>query len=505
MNGQGLVTVGRTLRGAGDIRVTPNRPPLIGLVPARGGSKGIKGKNLQPVCGQPLVVHAIRLCLGVCDRVIVSTDDPAIAAIAGFAGAEVVGRPDELASDIATVDEVCEWLQTIIDVEARLLVVQPTVPQVRPSDLHALIEQFDGDAWVCGVESAHILWQGGIPVTGRANRQEPLTWPIREIGVRIYAPGHWGNHPDWVFPFRGPVVDIDTPADLAAVRSDMERRTVCFRTIGNREKGSGHLHRCLALAERLQHHQVGFIPVQSDGLVEALVRKHGWPVWSQPGGADLIINDVLDTSPQQMARLVGVAPVVALEDLGDGADLASFVVNDLYGWTDGPKLAIVRPEFLAVPDSEFRGGRVLVTFGGTDPAGLTERIAPLLGGTDMRVVAPPGRDGVWRNLAEDMAWCDLVVTSGGRTVWEATAARRPCVTILQNAREATHRHLSLGAGVVNLGLAGLVSVETSAGTVRRLAASPVTLSDLSSRMVGVVDGRGADRIVAECERIMGGL
>ena len=79
------------------------------------------------------------------------------------------------------------------------------------------------------------------------------------------------------------------------------------------------------------------------------------------------------------------------------------------------------------------------------------------------------------------------------------------MTILQNAREATHRHLSLGAGVVNLGLAGLVSDETIAGTVRRLAASPVTLSDLSSRMVGVVDGRGADRIVLECERIMGGL
>jgi spore coat polysaccharide biosynthesis predicted glycosyltransferase SpsG len=176
----------------------------------------------------------------------------------------------------------------------------------------------------------------------------------------------------------------------------------------------------------------------------------------------------------------------------------------MYGeW--GGRWAIVRPEFLAIPESEYAGGRVLVSFGGTDPAGLTERIVPLLVGLEVRVVAPPGRDGVWRNLAEDMAWADLIVTSGGRTVWEATAARRPCVTVLQNARESTHRHLSLGAGVVNLGLAGLVDDETVGRTVTRLASSPATLRDLASRMVGVVDGRGADRIVAECEGIMGGL
>jgi spore coat polysaccharide biosynthesis predicted glycosyltransferase SpsG len=179
-------------------------------------------------------------------------------------------------------------------------------------------------------------------------------------------------------------------------------------------------------------------------------------------------------------------------------------VNDMYGeW--GGRWAIVRPEFLAIPESEYAGGRVLVSFGGTDPAGLTERIVPLLDGLEVRVVQPPGRDGVWRNLAEDMAWADLIVTSGGRTVWEATAARRPCVTVLQNARESTHRHLSLGAGVVNLGLAGLVDDEIVGRTVQRLASSPATLTDLASRMVGVVDGRGADRIVAECERIIGGL
>ncbi len=494
---------------AASLLVKPSKIPLVALVPARGGSKGIRGKNLQPVAGQPLVVHAIRLCQTVTPRVIVSTDDAAIAAIARFNGAEVVGRPDELADDRATVDDVCRWLATVVPqcAQSRLLVVQPTVPQVKPYDLQRMVDEFTGDAWVAGVREQHILWSsaGMSCFTTRQNRQIPSDWPIREIGVRLYAPGCWGDYPERVWQFRGPVVDIDTPADLEAVRSDMERGTIVFRVVGNHQFGSGHLHRCLALAERLQHHQIGFVPVQSDGLAEALIRKHGWTVWSDVGGADLIVNDCLDTSVKQMAGLLAKAPVLALEDLGEGADLASRTINDMYGWESGSRWAVVRPEFLAVPDSSFEGGKVLVTFGGTDPAGLTERVSKLLSGLEVRVVEPPGRDGVWRNLAEDMAWADVVVTSGGRTVWEAMAARRPVVALLQNAREASHTHLTLGVGVVNLGLGTLATDEQIRDTVTRLASSPLLLADLASRMKGVVDGRGAARIVSECEQLMGGL
>ncbi len=538
MVGAACFPVGEPMKGsAASLSVKPSRVPLVAFVPARGGSKGIRGKNLQPVAGQPLVVHAIHLCQTVTPRVIVSTDDAAIAAVARFNGAEVVGRPDELADDHATVDDVCRWLATVVPqcAQSRLLVVQPTVPQVKPYDLLRMVDEFTGDAWVAGVEEPHIHWRDELtPITGRGNRQDRLTWPHREIGVRLYAPDHWGDHPQRMFPFRGPVVDIDTPADLEAVRSDMERGTIVFRVVGNHRLGSGHLHRCLALAERLQHHQIGFVPVQSDGLAEALIRKHGWTVWSDVGGADLIVNDCLDTSVKQMAGLLAKAPVVALEDLGEGADLASRTINDMYGWESGSRWVVMRPEFLAVPDSAFEGGKVLVTFGGTDPAGLTERVKNLLsqtsvawgssplwtdkyaakaadflggpqGGLEVRVVEPPGRDGTWRNLAEDMAWADVVVTSGGRTVWEAMAARRPIVALLQNVRETTHTHLTLGVGVVNLGLGTLVNDEQIRDTVTRLASSPLLLADLASRMKGVVDGRGAARIVLECEQLIGGL
>ncbi|RPI79170.1 MAG: acylneuraminate cytidylyltransferase family protein [Desulfobacteraceae bacterium] len=79
-----------------------NRIKSIGIIPARGGSKGIKKKNLALLKGKPLIEYAIRAGLKctALDRVIVSTDDPEIADIARNLGAEVpFMRPEALAQD----------------------------------------------------------------------------------------------------------------------------------------------------------------------------------------------------------------------------------------------------------------------------------------------------------------------------------------------------------------------------------------------------------------------
>lgn len=81
---------------------------VIGFIFARGGSKGIPGKNIKPLAGKPLIAYAIetaRAC-PLLETVIVSTDDPAIAAVACEHGAEVpFFRPAELAADNSP-----EWL-----------------------------------------------------------------------------------------------------------------------------------------------------------------------------------------------------------------------------------------------------------------------------------------------------------------------------------------------------------------------------------------------------------
>lgn len=86
-----------------------NSRTAVGIIPARGGSKGLPGKNIRPMCGKPLIVWTIEKALKSrhLDLVLVSTDSPEIAAIAREHGAEVPFlRPNELATDTATSYDV---------------------------------------------------------------------------------------------------------------------------------------------------------------------------------------------------------------------------------------------------------------------------------------------------------------------------------------------------------------------------------------------------------------
>lgn len=79
------------------------------IIPARGGSKRLPRKNIQPVAGQPALNYPIMSARrsGCFERIIVSTEDPEIADVAHAAGAEVLKRPESLAKDTSTVAEVC--------------------------------------------------------------------------------------------------------------------------------------------------------------------------------------------------------------------------------------------------------------------------------------------------------------------------------------------------------------------------------------------------------------
>lgn len=80
---------------------------------ARGGSKGVKNKNIYPVAGKPLIAHSIASALASrsVGRVVVSTDDSQIAAAAREHGAEVLDRPAAFAGD--TTPEIVAWRHAI--------------------------------------------------------------------------------------------------------------------------------------------------------------------------------------------------------------------------------------------------------------------------------------------------------------------------------------------------------------------------------------------------------
>jgi len=107
---------------------------VLALIPARGGSKGIPRKNLQLLAGAPLVVHAIRAACAArsVTRIVLSTDDEEIAAVGRAAGAELLRRPAELASDAAptipVLQHALEALQQDGTRFAAIVLLEPTSP-----------------------------------------------------------------------------------------------------------------------------------------------------------------------------------------------------------------------------------------------------------------------------------------------------------------------------------------------------------------------------------------
>ena len=122
----------------------------VGFIFARGGSKGLPGKNIRPLAGKPLIAHAIeaaRAARGI-GRVVVSTDDAEIAAKAREWGAEIpFMRPPELAGDDSP--EWLAWrhaLEAVDGAAARPLEmfvsIPPTSPLRQAGDIDACVERF---------------------------------------------------------------------------------------------------------------------------------------------------------------------------------------------------------------------------------------------------------------------------------------------------------------------------------------------------------------------------
>lgn len=131
------------------------RPYVLGAIFARGGSKGIPGKNIKNLAGKPLISYAIEIGRQIpsIDRVIVSTDDDEIAGVARKHGAEVpFMRPKHLASDSSP--EILSWKHAIRAIEEQtgrkvdiLVSIPATSPLRAVEDVNRCLEKlFQSDA-----------------------------------------------------------------------------------------------------------------------------------------------------------------------------------------------------------------------------------------------------------------------------------------------------------------------------------------------------------------------
>lgn len=120
---------------------------VIAIVPARGGSKGIKNKNIVDIAGKPLIAYSLNAAQEskYIDAIVVSTDSAQIADVAEKYGASVPYlRPDKLATDTAkTIDVIVELLNTLSnrgDIYDILVLLQPTSPLRTAEDIDRALE-----------------------------------------------------------------------------------------------------------------------------------------------------------------------------------------------------------------------------------------------------------------------------------------------------------------------------------------------------------------------------
>ena len=140
----------------------------VAIIPARGGSKGLPGKNVRALCGKPLIAWSIEQALACpeIDAVVVSTDSEAIAAVAEAHGARVPFlRPAELATDdatsIAVIRHALDQLEGLGESYEYVVLLEPTSPLRDVADIrgslallstHASAQSVVG---VAAVEAAH--------------------------------------------------------------------------------------------------------------------------------------------------------------------------------------------------------------------------------------------------------------------------------------------------------------------------------------------------------------
>ena len=203
---------------------------VLGLIPARGGSKGIPRKNLAPVGGKPLLAWTVEAARAASEltRTVVSTDDDEIAAAAGI---EVLRRPAELAADetpmAAVVGHAIDELAPDV-----VVLLQPTSPLRRGEHIDEAVRQLlesGADAVVSVVEVPHVYRPESLMdvVDGRAvsrgavetRHEKPLVYARNGPAVlvlradKLHDDLYDGDCRAYVMDERDSL-DVDTPFDL---------------------------------------------------------------------------------------------------------------------------------------------------------------------------------------------------------------------------------------------------------------------------------------------------
>jgi UDP-2,4-diacetamido-2,4,6-trideoxy-beta-L-altropyranose hydrolase len=340
----------------------------------------------------------------------------------------------------------------------------------------------------------------------------------------------------------------------------MKRGILLVRADATITSGTGHVMRCLALAQAWQHAggDVIFAMAQSTPALGGRLRSEQVQIVAikaVPGSpedllqtidaavfhdAEWLVVDGYHFNAHYVSQLQNIRPLLALDDNGEIESYSSeLVLNqnvharaEMYAKRAprtrlllGPRYTLLRNEFTAyrnwarkVPE---RGTRVLVTMGGSDPKDLTPRILAALvdlsindlqiravvggsaenrSGVAETVERLPGRVEVMsnvENMAELMAWADLAIAGAGTTCWEMCLLGLPAIlVVVAENQRFIAEHLATIGAAVNAGPAESLDGLSLAQIAAELLENRDRRVKMSQSSRQLVDGLGSERVRA---------
>jgi CMP-N-acetylneuraminic acid synthetase/spore coat polysaccharide biosynthesis predicted glycosyltransferase SpsG len=530
------------------------------VIPARGGSKGIPRKNIRLMVEKPLISYSIENAINSLYNldVVVSTDDDEIARISSSYGAQVVMRPENLATDIVTLDPVIfhamNEMEKAQNIQYDIIItMQPTSPLLKRETLDAAIEYFisnDFDTVLSGINKPHLSWTEKeakiVPAYEKRLNRQYLPKNLMETGAffiskREFVEGHsrFGPNVSVYEISENEAIDIDTPQDWWIAEKELSKQNVLIRVEGHSEIGLGHIYRGLLIAYNLIDHNVKFVLSEKSDLGIKKIEASHFPYsviqndndivnLIKDFNCDILVNDMLDTEEEyvHLCKSTGVR-VVNFEDLGQGAKLADAVINDLYEKKNelsnhywGSEYYCIRDEFLLAQPSVFRENveEILVIFGGTDPCNLTKRLFDVvekinddkihytfilgMGYTRTNELIEKSKiqnlnvDFIQdvKLMTEYIGKADIAISSQGRTMLELASMGVPTILMAQNKREQHHEFGYLQNGFINLGLGSEVEDDTIKQTLLWLINSPQIRKQMKDQMKKKDLKKGIDRV-----------
>lgn len=295
---------------------------------------------------------------------------------------------------------------------------------------------------------------------------------------------------------------------------------VAFDVDGGRLHGFGHVGRCVAVAERLGADAVFAV---EDADVEAYLRAYGIRTGSGEDADVVVLDHVASVSADAVHMLQADGRhVVLVDDPGEARAVADLVIDPPTGavWPSaaGQRLAgfenaLIRNEIVAQRGRR-HGDDVVVTYGGSDPWGMTATTAAAFSRAGIDTVSvlgpgyvgeePTGRvvrpaPGEWGAV---LAGAGIVVSAFGHTLLEAACVGIPAIAVLfrEEQRENAYAFRSHGfAELVDLLTGG--GADAIAGVAGAILADGAHWRSLAAEGARLVDGKGADRVVREIVRL----